>query len=317
MSSPTTGTVSTGGETPMASVIEVEHLTKRYSSDVLAVDDLSFGVAHGQVCGLLGPNGAGKTTTLRMLVGLIRPTGGATRIFGTDIQPSSPVLGRVGTMIEHASFVPYLPGMVNLRLYWESGGGDFEDANLEEALGIADLGDAINRKVKTYSQGMRQRLGIARALLGAPEVLILDEPTNGLDPGEMRDVRELLRRLADRGVTVLLSSHLLSEVEQICSHAVVMDRGKLVAMGAVADLVQASTSAYFEVDDRDRAETVIRALPGVRGVRPEHPGLSVDLDGARRSDVVAALVHAGIAVDTVQSRHRLEDAFLGLLGEET
>ena len=168
---------------------------------MLAVDDLSFGVARGEVCGLLGPNGAGKTTTLRMLVGLIRPTGGATRLFGTEVKPSSPVLGNVGTMIEHASFVPYLPGLVNLRLYWESGGGDFDNANLDEALAIADLGNAVNRKVKTYSQGMRQRLGIARALLGSPEVLVLDEPTNGLDPGEMREVRQLLQRLSDRGVT--------------------------------------------------------------------------------------------------------------------
>ncbi|HZP29382.1 MAG TPA: ATP-binding cassette domain-containing protein [Acidimicrobiia bacterium] len=316
MSSPATGTAATGAADANLPVIEVEHLTKRYSSDVLAVDDLGFQVARGEVCGLLGPNGAGKTTTLRMLVGLIRPTSGATRIFGTEIHPSSPVLARVGTMIEHAAFVPYLTGMVNLRLYWEAGGGDFGDANLDEALAIADLGTAIDRKVKTYSQGMRQRLGIARALLGRPEVLILDEPTNGLDPGEMREVRDLLRRLADRGATVLLSSHLLSEVEQVCSHAVVMDRGRLVAAGLVADLVQASTSAYFEVDDAARAEEVIRAMAGVRGVRPEQPGLSVDLDGARRSDVVAALVHAGIAVETVQSRHRLEDAFLGLLAEE-
>jgi ABC-2 type transport system ATP-binding protein len=164
---------------------------------------------------------------------------------------------------------------------------------------------------------MRQRLGIARALLGSPEVLVLDEPTNGLDPGEMRDVRELLLRLSDRGVTVLLSSHLLTEVEQVCSHAVVMERGRLVATGAVADLVQASTSAYFEVDDAARAAEVINGLPGIKSVRTEHPGLSVDLEGdTKRSDVVAALVHAGIAVDTVQSRHRLEDAFLGLLGEE-
>jgi ABC-2 type transport system ATP-binding protein len=298
-------------------VIEVEHLSKRYSAEVLAVDDLSFGVARGEVCGLLGPNGAGKTTTLRMLVGLIRPTGGATRLFGTEVKPSSPVLGNVGTMIEHASFVPYLPGLVNLRLYWESGGGDFDNANLDEALAIADLGNAVNRKVKTYSQGMRQRLGIARALLGSPEVLVLDEPTNGLDPGEMREVRQLLQRLSDRGVTILLSSHLLSEVEQVCTHAVVMDKGRLVAAGEVAQLVQASTSAYVEVDDNAKAEQVIRALPGVRDVRAEHPGLAVDLDGARRSDVVAALVHAGVAVDTVQSRHRLEDAFLGLLDEGT
>jgi ABC-2 type transport system ATP-binding protein len=313
---PQPGAAAAGTAEPGAAVIEVDHLTKRYSREVLAVDDLGFRVARGEVCGLLGPNGAGKTTTLRMLVGLIRPTGGATRIFGTEIHPSSPVLSRVGTMIEHASFVPYLSGMVNLRLYWESGGGDFDEANLDEALAIADLGTAINRKVKTYSQGMRQRLGIARALLGRPEVMILDEPTNGLDPGEMREIRDLLRRLADQGATVLLSSHLLSEVEQVCSHAVVMDKGRLIASGAVSDLVQASTSAYFEVDDAARAEQVIRALPGVRGVRAEHPGLSVDLDGIRRSDVVSALVNAGVAVETVQSRHRLEDAFLGLLAEE-
>jgi ABC-2 type transport system ATP-binding protein len=317
MSMPQTGAPATGTAGSGAAVIEVDHLTKRYSREVLAVDDLGFQVGQGQVCGLLGPNGAGKTTTLRMLVGLIRPTGGATRIFGTEIRPSSPVLARVGTMIEHASFVPYLSGMVNLRLYWEAGGGDFSDANLDEALAVADLGTAINRKVKTYSQGMRQRLGIARALLGRPQVLILDEPTNGLDPGEMREIRDLLRRLADGGATVLLSSHLLSEVEQVCSHAVVMDKGRLVATGAVSDLVQASTSAYFEVDDTARAEQVIRALPGVRGVRAEHPGLSVDLDGIRRSEVVSALVNAGLAVETVQSRHRLEDAFLGLLAEET
>jgi ABC-2 type transport system ATP-binding protein len=316
MSVPQPGAAATGTAEPGAAVIEVDHLTKRYSREVLAVDDLGFQVLAGEVCGLLGPNGAGKTTTLRMLVGLIRPTGGATRIFGTEIRPSSPVLAKVGTMIEHASFVPYLSGMVNLRLYWESGGGDFSDANLEEALAVADLGNAINRKVKTYSQGMRQRLGIARALLGHPEVLILDEPTNGLDPGEMREIRDLLRRLADQGATVLLSSHLLSEVEQVCSHAVVMDKGRLIAAGAVSDLVQASTSAYFEVDDTARAEQVIQALPGVRGVRAEHPGLSVDLDGIRRSDVVSALVNAGLAVETVQSRHRLEDAFLGLLAEE-
>jgi ABC-2 type transport system ATP-binding protein len=317
MSLPQPGATATGTVEPGATVIEVDHLTKRYSREVLAVDDLGFQVARGEVCGLLGPNGAGKTTTLRMLVGLIRPTSGATRIFGEEIRPSSPVLRHVGTMIEHASFVPYLSGMVNLRLYWESAGGDFANANLDEALAIADLGNAVNRKVKTFSQGMRQRLGIARALLGAPDVLILDEPTNGLDPGEMREIRDLLRRLADRGATVLLSSHLLSEVEQVCSHAVVMDRGRLVASGAVADLVQASTSAYFEVDDQARAEQVIRGLPGVRAVRPEHPGLSVDLDGTRRSDVVVALVNAGIAVETVQSRHRLEDAFLGLLAEES
>ena len=251
-----------------------------------------------------------------MLVGLIHPTRGTARILDTTIKPGSPVLARVGTMIEHASFVPFLSGMKNLRLYWEAGGGRWADANLEEALAVADLGTAINRKVKTYSQGMSQRLGVARALLGRPEVLVLDEPTNGLDPGEMREIRDLLRRVAAAGSTVLLSSHLLSEIEQVCSHAVVMDKGKLIAAGTVAELTQSAGSAYVEVDDVERARQVISALPGVRGVTAEAPGLAVDLGGTKRSDVVAALVHANIAVDTVASRHRLEDAFLGLLAEE-
>lgn len=296
--------------------IEVADLTKQFSADVRAVDSFSFTVDHGTVCGLLGPNGAGKTTTLRMLVGLVRPTRGTARILDTTIKPGSPVLTRVGTMIEHAAFAPFLSGMKNLRLYWEAGGAKWSDANLDEALAVADLGTAIDRKVKTYSQGMRQRLGVARALLGRPEVLVLDEPTNGLDPGEMREIRDLLRRVAAAGSTVLLSSHLLSEIEQVCSHAVVMDRGKLVAAGSVDQLTQSASSAYIEVDDVARARQVISAITGVRGITDEAPGLAVDLGTVKRSDVVAALVHANIAVDTVASRHRLEDAFLGLLAEE-
>src|SRR5204862_381175 len=137
------------------------------------------------------------------------------------------------------------------------------DAHVDGALAVAGLGDAIDRKVKTYSQGMRQRLGIARSLLGRPELLVFDEPTNGLDPQEMRAVRELLRRVGEEGRTVLLSSHILSEIEQICSHAVVMDRGRLVATGTVAELVASGASAYVEVDDRTRARTVLEAMPGV------------------------------------------------------
>jgi ABC-2 type transport system ATP-binding protein len=296
-------------------VVEVAGLTKRFDG-IVAVDHLDFSVDQGQVCGLLGPNGAGKTTTLRMLVGLIHPTSGEARLFDAPVTPGIATLSRVGTMIEHAAFVPYLSGMLNLRLYWEAGGGDLEHANLETALAVAGLGDAVNRKVKTYSQGMRQRLGVARALLGKPEVLLLDEPTNGLDPGEMREIRGLLQRLSNEGVTVLLSSHLLAEIEQVCTHAVVMNEGKLVATGTVADLTSASTSAYLEVDDDERATRVLVDTPGVASVATEGRGLEVRLDGARRSDLVAALVHGGVAVETVTARHALEDAFLGLLGEE-
>jgi ABC-2 type transport system ATP-binding protein len=295
--------------------IEVAGLTKDFK-DVRAVDDVTFRVDHGQVCGLLGPNGAGKTTTLRVLVGLLRPTTGGVCLLGVPMTPSNPVLDRVGTMIEHSEFVPFLSGMRNLQIHWQEAGGKWAEANVDEALAVAGLGDAVDRKVKTYSQGMRQRLGIARALLGRPEVLVLDEPTNGLDPAEMREIRDLIRRLAARGATILLSSHLLSEVEQVCSHVVVMDRGKLVAAGTIAELTATGGSAYFGVDDVERARQVLTAHAGVRAVREQPPGLLVDLDGVPRSDLVAALVDADVGVDTVESTHRLEDAFLGLLAHE-
>jgi ABC-2 type transport system ATP-binding protein len=299
-----------------AAVVAVRGLTKSYGS-VRAVADLDFEVEPGQVCGLLGPNGAGKTTALRMLVGLIRPSAGEARLFGQMVRPGAPELARVGTMIEHAAFVPHLSGTRNLRLWWEAGGARWADADLEGALAVAGLGDAIERRVKTYSQGMRQRLGLARVLLGRPELLLLDEPTNGLDPQEMRAIRELVRRLSDEGVTVLLSSHLLTEIEQVCSHVVVMDKGRLVTTGTVRELIAESSSAYFEVDDVERARRLLVATPGVNRVTDEHPGISVDLDGVARSALVAALVQAGIAVETVTSRHQLEDAFLGLVGDHT
>jgi ABC-2 type transport system ATP-binding protein len=308
---------SPGDANPPPNVVEIVGLSKRFGDDVVAVDDLSFEVQRGQICGLLGPNGAGKTTTLRMLVGLVRPTSGEARILGDRIHPGSPVLARVGTIIEHAAFVPYLSGLENLRMYWRAGGQRLAEADPDRALDVAGLGDAIHRKVKTYSQGMRQRLGVARALLGSPEVLVLDEPTNGLDPGEIREIRDLLLRLAEGGVTVLVSSHLLAEVEQVCSHAVVMDRGRLVARGTVAELTQASSSAYLETDDNERAAGLLRGLPGVRAVKSEGAGLEVGLDGVRRAELVAELVAAGFEVETVTSRHRLEDAFLGLVHEET
>jgi ABC-2 type transport system ATP-binding protein len=294
-------------------VVEIIGLSKRFGAGVLAVDDLSFSVGRGQVCGLLGPNGAGKTTCLRMLLGLIRPSAGETRLFGTHVTPGSDELRRLGALIEASAFVPHLSGMRNLRLWWEAGGGRWADADLDQALAIADLGNAVHRKVKTYSQGMRQRLGLARVLLGRPEILVLDEPTNGLDPGEMREVRQLVRRVAEAGSTVLFSSHVLAEVEQICTHAVVMDKGKLVAAGSVADLIGNSGTVYLEVYDSAAARHVLEALPSVRGVDDEMPGLAVMMDGGRRSELVAALVAAGIAVETVTARRRLEDAFLGLV----
>jgi ABC-2 type transport system ATP-binding protein len=304
---------------PDAPVISIESLSKRFSNGVLAVDDLSFDVQQGDICGLLGPNGAGKTTSLRVLLGLVRPTRGSVRLFGERMRPGAPVLARVGTMIEQAAFVPYLSGKRNLELWWEAAAGaSWPPPALDRALDIAGLGSALDRPVKSYSLGMHQRLGIARALLGAPDVLVLDEPTVGLDPQEMRSIRRLLHDLGQSGVTVLLSSHLLAEVEEICSHVVVMDRGRLVAAGTVAELTNAGpASAYLEVDDVAAARRVLTQLIGADRVADAPPGLAIELDGMRRAEVVAELVRAGVGVETVMQRHGLEDAFVGLVGEET
>jgi len=296
--------------------IVLEGLTKRFSEDVLAVDELDLSIEHGQVCGLLGPNGAGKTTVLRMLLGLIHPTSGTAYLFGHRMRPSHPILSRVGALVEGPAFIPHLSGMQNLELYWRAGGGDLQEWNVSEALEVAGLGKAIQRKVRTYSKGMTQRLAIAQSLLNTPELLVLDEPTVGLDPEEMREVRELVRRVAEGGATVLLSSHILAEVEQVCSHAAVMDRGRLVASGSVADLTASASSVYLEVDDLEQAVSVLNSLPGVQRVTREAPGLAVQLDGMERKALVTALVHAGVGVETVTSRHRLEDAFFEMLGEE-
>jgi ABC-2 type transport system ATP-binding protein len=298
-------------------VIEVTGLTKRFGAGVLAVDDLSFTVQRGQIVGLLGPNGAGKTTTLRALLGLIRPTSGTMTILGEAVRPGMAVLSRVGALVEGPGFLPHLSGRRNLELYWRAGGRELGEAHLEDALEISGLGPAALRKVKTYSHGMRQRLGFAQALLGMPELLILDEPVNGLDPRQIVEVRESLLRIGAGGTTILLSSHLLSEVEQTCSHVVVVHRGRLMQSGTVAEVTASVASAYLEVDDTARAIALLAAMPGVRSVEASAPGIVVLLDGALRPDLVAALVGAGVRVDTVTPRRSLEDAFLELVGEHS
>ncbi|WP_051468037.1 alpha/beta fold hydrolase [Actinomadura oligospora] len=216
--------------------LEISGLTKAYSNGYRAVSELSFRVERGQVLGLLGPNGAGKTTTLRMLMGLIHPDEGEIRIFGHRVTPGAPVLSRLGSFVEGPGFLPHLSGRDNLDLYWRATGRPAGSAHLEEALEIADLGAALDRAVRTYSQGMRQRLAIAQAMLGLPDLLVLDEPTNGLDPPQIREMREVLVRYAASGRTVIVSSHLLAEVEQSCTHAVVMAGGRRVAAGPVSEI---------------------------------------------------------------------------------
>jgi ABC-2 type transport system ATP-binding protein len=264
--------------------VSIEALVKEYADGYRAVDDVSFRVEHGQVVGLLGPNGAGKTTTLRVLVGLITPTAGVIHVFGEPVTPGASVLARIGAFIEGPGFLPHLSGRENLRLFWAASGRADEDADFDTALEIAGLGSSIERRVKTYSHGMTQRLGIAQAMLGLPEVLVLDEPTNGLDPPQIAEMREVLRRYAASGRTVVVSSHLLAEVEQTCTHVVVMHRGRLVAAGSVAEIA------------------------GAGGVQ-----LAVE-DPVHAAEVLAA---AGIAAHSVPARRALEDVFLDLVAEDS
>ena len=225
--------------------VVIEGLYKTYKGGYQAVKGVSFEVPRGVVLGLLGPNGAGKTTTMRMMMGLIAPTEGEITLFGHPVFFGSPVLSRVGALVEGAGFLPHLSGRENLEIYWKAS-GRVGEPYFDEVLEIADLGTAIDRKVKAYSQGMRQRLGIAQAMLGKPDLLVLDEPTNGLDPPQIKSMREVMKSYADTGRTVIVSSHMLSEVEQTCSHVVVMHRGQLIATGKVADLLAGRTGGRLE-----------------------------------------------------------------------
>ncbi|GAB2595156.1 ABC transporter ATP-binding protein [Paractinoplanes abujensis] len=295
----------------------VQGLRKAYGDGFVAVEEISFTVRRGQVVGLLGPNGAGKTTTLRVLMGLTMPTAGEALVFGHKLVPGSPVLSRVGALVEGPGFLPHLTGLENLEAYWKATGRPWADARFDEALEIAGLGESVHRRTKKYSHGMRQRLAIAQAMLGLPELLVLDEPTDGLDPPQIAEMRRVLKRYATDGRAVLVSSHLLAEVEQTCTHAVVVNKGRIVASGPVEEIVGDSPSVQLEVSDVPAAERVLDEL-GVRSVLPDGPsGLIVEMNGTPRSEVVASLVRAGVAVDRVVPRRRLEDAFLALVGENS
>ena len=221
---------------PSNALVAVENLSKTYKDGHRAVADLSFEVQRGQVVGLLGPNGAGKTTALRMMMGLIFPTNGSIYLNGEPVYPGSPALSNIGCFIEGPGFLPHLSGRENLRLYWQSIGRDNEQ-HLDQVVAITKLGTALDKKVRAYSQGMRQRLAIAQSMLGMPDLLVLDEPTNGLDPQQIAEMRQVLKNYASTGRTVVISSHLLAEIQQTCSHVVLMHRGELVAFGPMEDLL--------------------------------------------------------------------------------
>lgn len=250
-------------------------------------------------------------------MGLIRPDAGEIRIFGHLVRPGAPVLSRVGAFVEGAGFLPHLTGRANLRLYWQATGRPEADARFDEALAIAGLGEALDRAVRTYSQGMRQRLAIAQAMLGMPDLLILDEPTNGLDPPQIREMREVMIRYAAAGRTVIVSSHLLAEVEQSCTDLVVMDRGRLITTGAVGEIVGAGELLFLGVPAGYEPGSVVEkvgALAGVGSAEAVEGGLLVRLDGLAAHELLAELVRLGVPVESAGPQRRLEDAFLSLIG---
>ena len=265
------------------SVIRTDGLTKRYG-DILAVDDLSLEVPLGQVFGLLGPNGSGKTTTMGMLLGLVKPTSGSFSLFGDGTSHQN-ALHRVGAIVETPSFYPYLSGRDNLAYYQGiTGRGDRKE--LDELLSKVGLADRAKSRFRTFSLGMKQRLGLAYALLGDPELLFLDEPTNGMDPAGMAEVREMIRGLGTGGRTVLLSSHLLHEVEQVCDSVAILSKGRLIAQGKVADLVhtRAGERVRLRTTDNAKAIEVLSALEWVDDVTIDGESVVVTAPSERSSE---------------------------------
>jgi len=294
--------------------VEVRGLVKRYG-DLVAVDAVDLTVERGDVFGYLGPNGAGKTTSLRMMLGLIRPTAGTVRVFGRDPGVSVSALEGVAGFVEAPRFYPYLDGRTNLRLLAALDGGD-ADTLVEETLATVELSDRAKDKVGGYSHGMRQRLGIAAALLRRPRLLLLDEPATGLDPAGMRDMRALIRRLADDGMTVVLSSHLLAEVDELCNRVAIVRRGRMVYEGELADLRRAAGATYrLRTTDDDRALAVCAAQAGIaEAARGDDGVIELRADG---DDAVAALSLAltgsgALILELAPHMASLEDLFFEL-----
>lgn len=296
-----------------APVIKATHLSKHYDA-VQAVKDVSFTVQRGDVFGFLGPNGSGKSTTISMMLGLIVPTSGHVDLFGFGEQRRSDALTRVGAIIESPTFYPYLSGRDNLRVLSQLRPGVTE-SRVTEVLELVGLGETGSKRYGNYSLGMKQRLAIGATLLHDPELLMLDEPTNGLDPAGMLEVRHLIQRLAAHGKTIFLSSHLLSEVEQVCNRVAILSKGVIMAEGPIAELVKRGQAIMVRVADPARAIELLSKLDGVTKVEPDGDYLVITASTSLASEVNVALVQAGIAVSELRpAGNSLEHVFLEVTG---
>ena len=299
-----------GGDAPP---VRARGLVKRYK-EVLAVDHVDLNVDHGDVYGFLGPNGAGKTTTLRMALGLIVPSGGTVELFGRDpMREGARALEGVAGFVEAPRFYPYMTARKNLQLL-AALDGDGATERIGEVLDVVELTPRARHKVGGFSHGMRQRLGIAAALLRRPRLLILDEPATGLDPAGMRDMRLLIRRLADDGITVLLSSHQLPEVQELCDRVAIVDSGRVVYEGALADLRRQGGAGYrLRTADDARALEIVRGQTGIESVRTTAEGIDFQADESHVAELTVALGRAGVGILALAPElATLEDLFFRL-----
>ncbi len=296
-------------------VLKTINLSKRFRQR-WAVNDLNLTVERGQIFGFLGPNGAGKSTTIRMLLGLIKPSRGSFEFFEQDGRnKGTAVLKKIGALVEKPDFYLYLSAARNLQMLGELSGG-VTRKRIAEVLEIVKLQDRIDDKVKEYSHGMRQRLGIAQAILNDPELVLLDEPTNGLDPVGIKEIRELIVSLArDFGKTIFLSSHLLHEVEQTCTHMAIIDNGKLVVQGDVHDLLKATDFFVTEiiVDEPERARMILADDVRIDKITIDGKALKVHAPDEARPEIIAHLVAGGVKISAVIPRTSLEDYYLSLV----
>jgi ABC-2 type transport system ATP-binding protein len=296
-------------------VIRSEGLTKQYK-EVTAVHNLSFQVHQGEIFGLLGPNGAGKTTTISMLLGLIRPTAGYAEIMGCDVRKeSTTALRQVGALVE-AAFYPYLSATDNLWVMAQMSGGGIPPERIRAVLAQVGLAGRAQSKVQTFSMGMKQRLGLAAALVHNPQLLILDEPTNGLDPAGMLEMRQLLGQLATQeGKTIILSSHLLYEVEQVCDRVLILRRGEAIAHGRVSELLAHGGHIEIKIAQAGAAINVLQTLDWVKAVQLRDDGvILVDAPGERAAEITAALAHHQLYLHGLKVTERsLESYFLDII----